>query len=412
MSGHRGNKVLSRTIAAGLLAAGVLTAGYAQAQNVRIGALMSMTGGLAEYGRSILQGIQLAADEINAGGGVLDGRRIEVVVGDDQTSPQPGVAAAQQLVSVNRVVAIIGGLASGVTMPVATSVSRVNKIPQISPASTAPAITTLADDGFLFRTTPHDALQGVVLGDVVKEQGLNQVAVIFVNNDYGKGLAQAFAERFKPLGGTVTESIAFEEKQASYRGELQRAGRAKPEALVLIAYPGDGVPIVRQALEEGVFSKFVFSDGMKSTELIDAIGAKHLEGMLGTAPEALADSEAAVRFRKAFEAKHGELPPRPYIDTGYDAMYLLALAIERAKSTDGAAMRDALNTVANPPGEAILPGDWKKAKDLLAKGQDVDYVGTAGSQNFDKNGDVPGTFGIWQIKGGKIETLRVIEPKM
>jgi ABC-type branched-subunit amino acid transport system substrate-binding protein len=309
------------------------------------------------------------------------------------------------------VVAIIGALASGVTIPVATSVAKPNRIPQISPASTAPAITTLDDDGFLFRTTPHDALQGVVLADVVKEQGFNTVAVIFVNNDYGKGLAQAFGDRFGKLGGKVSASVPYEEKQASYRGELQRAGRGKPDALVVIAYPGDGVPIVRQALEEGLFTKFVFSDGMKSTELIDAIGARHLEGMVGTAPEAVADSPAAVRFRKAFEARHGQLPPRPYIDTGYDAMYLIALAIEKAKSTAGPAIRDALHQVANPPGETILPGEWAKAKQLLADGKDVDYQGAAGSQNFDKNGDVPGTFGVWRIEGGKIRTVRVVEPK-
>ncbi|WP_236843245.1 ABC transporter substrate-binding protein [Bradyrhizobium icense] len=414
MKGSTRRRQMLRIAAACVLAVGVWGSGPASSQTqtepVRIGALMSMTGALAEYGESILKGVQLAAEEINAGGGVLDGRRIEVVVGDDQTTPQPGVDAAQRLISVNRVSAIIGALASGVTIPVATSVTSVNKIPQISPASTAPAITTLKDDGFLFRTTPHDALQGVVLGDVAKEQGFSNVAVIYVNNDYGKGLAEAFAKRFEAIGGKVSASIAYEEKQASYRGEVQRAGRGKPDALMLIAYPGDGVPIVRQALEEGLFTKFVFSDGMKSTELITAIGAQHLEGMVGTAPEAVADSDAAVRFRKAFEAKHGALPPRPYIDTGYDAMYLLALAIENAKSTDGTAIRDALHAIANPPGEQVLPGEWKKARELLAAGNDVDYAGAAGSQNFDKSGDVPGTFGIWQIKGGKIETLRIVEP--
>jgi branched-chain amino acid transport system substrate-binding protein len=408
---REGSGRAARFAAAGALAFALATA-PAHAQNVRVGALMSMTGGLAEYGESITKGIQLAAEEINAAGGVLDGRKIEVVVGDDQTNPQAGVAAAQQLVSIQRVVGIIGALASGVTMPVATSVTSVNKIPQISPASTAPAITTLKDDGFLFRTTPHDALQGVVVGDLVKELKFDSVAVIFVNNDYGKGLAEAFSKRFTAIGGKVTASIAYEEKQPSYRGELQRAARDKPQALVLVAYPGDGVPIVRQALEGGHFTKFVFTDGMKSTELINAVGAQHLEGMMGTAPEAVADSPAASRFRKAYEAKHGQLPPRPYIDTGYDAMYLLALAIELAKSTEGTKIRDALHRVANPPGEAILPGEWAKAKKLIAEGKDVDYSGAAGSQNFDKNGDVPGTFGVWRIEKGKITTVRIVEPKL
>jgi branched-chain amino acid transport system substrate-binding protein len=393
-------------------AVGAIAATSAQAQSVPIGSLMAMTGALAEYGESIQNGIELAVEEINAAGGVLDGRQLEIVVGDTQTNPQAGVAAAQQLISANQVVGIVGALSSGVTIAVATSVTAPNQVPQISPASTAPAITELDDDGFLFRTTPHDALQGVVVADVVQEQGHQTVSVIYVNNDYGLGLAEAFGDRFAEIGGTVAQSIAYEERQASYRGEVQRAAQGGAEALVLIAYPGDGVPIVRQALEEGLFDTFIFTDGMKSTELIDAIGAEHLEGMVGTAPEAREDSDAAVRFREAYEARFGELPPRPYIDTGYDAVFLLALAIEKAGSTEGPAIRDALHEVATGPGETILPGEWEKAKQLIADGQDIDYQGAAGSQDFDENGDVPGTFGIWRIEGGQIVTDRIVEPTM
>jgi len=391
--------------------AAALAAGSAQAQEVPIGSLMAMTGPLAEYGESIQNGVTLAVEQINEAGGVLDGRQLEIVVGDTQTNPQAGVAAAQQLISANQVAGIVGALSSGVTIAVATGVTASNQVPQISPASTAPDITELDDDGFLFRTTPHDALQGLVVADLVQEAGHQTVSVIYVNNDYGLGLAEAFADRFGEIGGTVAQSVAYEEKQASYRGEVQRAAEGDPEALVLIAYPGDGVPIVRAALEEGLFETFIFTDGMKSTELIDAIGAEHLEGMVGTAPEAR-ETDAAARFKEAYEGRFGELPPRPYIDTGYDATFLLALAMEKAGSTEGPAIRDALTEVAGPPGEAILPGEWEKAKQLLAEGRDIDYQGAAGSQDFDENGDVPGTFGIWRIENGQIVTDRVVEPGM
>ncbi|MGE0255345.1 MAG: ABC transporter substrate-binding protein [Alphaproteobacteria bacterium] len=381
------------------------------ADPVRIAALLPMTGTLGEYGKSARNGVDLAVAEINAAGGVLDGRMIEIVTGDTQTNPQAGVAAAQQLVSVNRVVAIVGPMASGVTSPVATTVAAPAGVPLISPSATAHAISTVDDKDFLFRTTPHDSLQGVVLGDVAREAGLASVAVVYVNNDYGSGLAEAFAARYTAIGGKVTASIAYEEKQASYRGELQRAARGKPDGLVVVAYPGDGIPILRQSLEEGFFARFVFSDGMKSTEMVNAIGGGPLEGMLGTAPQAMADSPSAAAFRKAYETKYGQLPPRPYIDGSYDAVYLLALAIEAAGSTDGTKIRDALRRVAAAPGEAVGPGEWAKAKALLRAGKDIDYAGAAGSQDFDKAGDVPGTFGVWQVKGGKIETLRIVEPK-
>ena len=377
----------------------------AMAQEVKIGAVMSTTGPLQVYGEAGLKGIQLAIDEINEAGGVL-GQTVTLVPADDATNPQVGVDAAQRLVNVDGVAGIVGALSSGVTIPIATTVSATAGVPQISTASTSPVISTLDDGGFLFRTTPHDALQGAVLADVVSEQGIDKVAVVYVNNDYGKGLADAFAGSY---GGEVTASIAYEERQASYRGELSQAAQGDPEVLVMIAYPGDGIPMLRQALEEGLFERFVLTDGMKAAEVVDAIGGP-LDGSFGTAPIGDPEAEAAKIFREAYEAKFGELPPQPFIDTAYDATMLLALAIEKAGTTDGAAVRDALHEVSKAPGEAILPGEFAKAKELLAAGQDVDYEGAAGSQDFDEAGDVPGTYSHWAIEDSKIVEVALIRP--
>lgn len=379
------------------------------ADTLKLGALMPMTGALAEYGTSSLNGVKLAVEQINQAGGVL-GQPLELIVGDDQTNPQAGIAAAKQLVSAHQVVGLIGALSSGVTIPVASSITGPGSIPQISTASTAPAITTLADNDFLFRTTPHDALQGRVLGDVVKEQGYSTVAVIYVNNDYGKGQAEAFAARFAELGHTVTATVPYEEKQASYRSELVQAAAGGPQVLVLIAYPGDGIPILKQALEEGFFERFVFTDGMKSTDMIKTIGSQYLQNSIGTAPEA-PTSAATQQFEQAYQQAYSQLPPLPYISNAYDATFLLALAIQKANTTEGAKIRDALREVANPPGEPILPGEWDKARQLLAAGQDIDYMGAAGNQNFDAAGDVPGTFAVWTVDGETIKTLRIVEPQ-
>ncbi|HET6520187.1 MAG TPA: ABC transporter substrate-binding protein, partial [Geminicoccaceae bacterium] len=314
--------------------------------------------------------------------------------------------AAQRLVNVDGVVGIVGALSSGVTIPIATTVSASAGVPQISTASTSPVITDLEDNGFLFRTTPNDALQGAVLADVVSGQGIERVAVVYVNNDYGVGLADAFAESF---GGEVTARVAYEERQASYRGELSQAAQGDPEALVMIAYPGDGIPMLRQALEEGFFQRFVLTDGMKANEVVEAIGGP-LDGTFGTAPSGDPDSEAARLFREKYEGRYGGLPPQPFIDSAYDATILLALAIEKAGSTEGEAIRDALREVANPPGETVLPGEFAKAKELLAAGQDVNYEGAAGSQDFDEAGDVPGTYSHWAVKDGQIVEVELIRP--
>lgn len=393
-----------RTALAVALASGLL-GGTALAEGARIGALIPLTGGLQAYGESSLNGMRLAIKEANEAGGVLGGE-IELIVGDSQTRPQAAIDAAMRLVSVDGVAGLLGDLGSGNTIPVATSVSAPNQIPQISNASTAPAITTLDDGDFLFRTVPSDAYQGIVLAGLVEAAGVENIAVLYVNNDYGLGLAESFAEAY---GGTITASAAFEPNKASYRGELQGAASGDPEALLLIAYPDDGgLLILRQSLEEGFFERFVFTDGMKTTQLLDDIGADYVEGVYGTAP-ASAESEAGDRFAAAYEAEFGELPPLPFIDSAYDAGFILALAIEKAGSTDGAAIRDAIREVTNAPGETILPGEFAKAKELIAAGTEINYQGAAGDHEFDENGDVAGIFEHWAVKDGAITTIELIQ---
>ena len=391
-------KMLAAAVGAGLMAAPAL------AEPLRIGALMPMTGDLQAYGEADLKGVEFAVKQINDAGGV-NGEPVELVVADTQTKPQAGVDAAQKLVNIDGVHAIVGALSSGVTIPVARTVSSRESIPQISNASTSPTITGLEDNDFLFRSVPSDAFQGVALAKLVSEKGLENVGVLYTNNDYGQGLADAFAEAF---GGTVTSSIAFEQGQASYRGELQRAKGINTQALVVIGYPESGSVILRQALEGGYFTRFVFTDGMKAPEIIDRIGARILEGAFGTVPQS-PDTEGLRVFREAYAAEYGDLPPKPYYDTAYDATMVIALAAQKAGSTDPKAIRDNLRDVANPPGEVILPGEWAKAVKLLADGEDINYEGASGSVDFDENGDVPGTIGHWEIQDGKIVDVKLIQ---
>jgi len=384
-------------------ALGVALAAPAQAEALKIGALMPMTGDLQAYGEADLKGVEFALEQINAAGGV-NGEPVEMVIADTQTTPQAGVDAAQKLVNVDGVHAIVGALSSGVTIPVARTVSSREAIAQISNASTSPTITGLSDDDFLFRTVPSDSYQGVALADLVTEKGVSNVSILYVNNDYGQGLADAFTKAFR---GEVSASIAFEQGQASYRGELQRAASGGAQALVLIGYPETGSVILRQSLEGGYLDKFIFTDGMKAPEIIDRVGAQFLNGAFGTVPQAR-DTEGLRVFRDAYIAAYGELPGKPYYDTAYDAAFVIALAAQKVGSTDRRAIRDNLRAVANPPGEVILPGEWAKAVELLAAGQDINYEGAAGSVDLDDNGDVPGTIGHWEIQDGAIVNVRVM----
>src|SRR5699024_6375186 len=171
-------KVLIPAMAATALLAGV--SAQAADKPLTVGAVMPMTGALQAYGETSLKGIKLAIEEINAAGGVL-GEPVKLAAGDAQTRPQAGVAAANKLANINGANVFVGALSSGVTIPVATSVAKPNKIPMISPASTSPVLTDLDDGGYLFRTVASDAFQGIALAQIVNDRDISDVAIIYVN---------------------------------------------------------------------------------------------------------------------------------------------------------------------------------------------------------------------------------------
>lgn len=402
-------KVLISAMASAALLAGV--SAQAAEKPLTIGAVMPMTGALQTYGDTSLKGIKLAVEEINAAGGVL-GQPVELTVGDAQTRPQSGVSAANKLANIDGAEVFVGALSSGVTIPVATSVAKPNQIPMISPASTSPVLTTLKDDGYLFRTVASDAYQGIALAQIVNDHDISDVAIVYVNNDYGKGLAEAFTNAYKKLDGNVTHTVAYEPKQASYRAAIQKAwGDGSTPYMLLIAYVADGETVLRQSLEGGMFNKFIFTDGMKSEKVIEHLGAQYMNGSFGSVAQAPEGTPSAKAFNDAYLAKYGKRVPQPYIDTSYDATYLLALAAQKAgTTTDGAAIAKALHAVSNPPGEVIIPGQFAKAVKLLKAGKKIDWTGAAGQENFDKNGDISTSFAEWAIKDGHIETVRVFDP--
>jgi len=317
-----------------------------------------------------------------------------------------GVDAARALVDIDKVAAIVGALSSGVSMAVAESVTVPNNILQISAASTSPAITVLADSDFLFRTTVSDAVQGVILGRLAKELGYNTASALYINNPYGEGLAEQFKTTFEEEGGTFLELVPHEDVQPTFVSELSKATEGNPDVLAAIGYPGQAKIYLREALEGGYISTFLFCDGTKAPELNEAVGWDKLEGTYGTAPSVEVTAEGQAAFREAYATAFAvELPPLPYIDTTYDAVVLIALAAAKAgTTTDSAAIRDALRDVANPPGEIVGPGidGIRQALELIRQGKDINYEGAGGSQDFDENGDVISTIEIWKIEGGAI----------
>jgi ABC-type branched-subunit amino acid transport system substrate-binding protein len=259
----------------------------------------------------------------------------------------------------------------------------------------------------LFRTCPSDALQGVVLAQFLYDQGLRNVATMYVNNAYGQGLNDVFKLNFEDLGGTVSAEVPHDEEAApSYTAELALATKGDPEALIAMSYTAHASIYLKEAIEGGFIDEFRFVDGTKSPDDIpEAVGAEALEGMCGTAPGA-AETESLATFNETYEAEYGAVPPMPFMTNTYDAVVVAALAAYEAQvageELTSIAVRDHLRSVAGPPGELVFAGTdgLTKALELLQDGKEVDYVGAAGDVDFDKNGDVVTPIEIWCYEGG------------
>ncbi|MEP9371276.1 ABC transporter substrate-binding protein [Mesorhizobium sp. KR1-2] len=365
--------------------------------DVNIGLLNGITGGAAAMAPEITKSLQFAVDQINEQGGVLQGEKLVGIMADDGCSPQVAADAATKLVNVSQVIGVVGPLCSGALMAAANSATIPAGVILISQSATSPEITTLKDNDLVFRTIPSDEYQGQALARTLLDRGTKKVAVSFINNDYGKGIAEAFKKEYEAKGGEISGYEAHEENKSSYRADLAGLAQGGADTLVLLDY-GDtsGLTVLREAIENGFFEKFVGAEGMKTSAPIKAIGADNLTTFMASAPVST-KSEALDIFNKAFAEAGGDINAS-YVGPSYDAVFLLALAIEKAGG-DKSKLSESLRAVSNGEGEPILPGEWKKAKELIAGGKAIDYKGASGELNFDANGDVPGSYALFKVAG-------------
>lgn len=401
-------------------------ASKALGQEMKVGTLLPLTGASGDVGPDVQNGVLLAVKQMTSAGFA-----IELVHEDSETSAAPALEAAKKLVEQDQVVAIVGAVSSGVTGPVAEAVTIPNTVLLMSPASTSPSFTGLAADqgkDLLFRTCPSDTLQGVILADLAATR-YKTAAVMYVDNPYGQGLAEQFKTSFEKRGGTVLSMVAHpEEESKSYTAELKRAlarvtlpgsgrkGKSRtymsigPDVLCVFSYTEHAKIYLKEAIESFFYKSFLFSDGAKSVDIIDAVGAENLEGIVGTGP-GTAGGEPYMNFITDFKAEFGEFPPTPFITNAYDAMAVIGLAAYATKAKGlpltSENIRDHLRVVANSPGEPVYPGQFNKAFALLNQGKEINYEGATGTVDFDENGDVLTPIEVWQFSRGTIVTIRM-----
>lgn len=376
-------------------------------EEVRIGTLLPLTGDLAAYGGPMEDGARLAVKEVNENGGVLGGK-ITLVTTDSQTSGVAAVGAMNQLVTVDKVSAVIGAAGSGVSLAV-IDIAVNNHIVQISPSNTAPDFTTYPADGFYYRTVPSDALQGKAMAKLANERGYVNASTLVLNNPYGVGFEEVFKKEFEKLGGTVIGRVKYDPSAVTFDSEVGKVSANNPDVIILVGYPDTGSIILKAAYEKGAMdeSDWLLSEGMRTDELALKVGKTTrgnyiVANFTGTTPDPRATGPAYDVFAADYEAEFGR-EPATFSSNTYDAAAIIALAIEKAGSADGTAIRDAIPAVANAPGEEV--SDIGTALALIRNGTEINYQGASGEITFDSVGDVFGEYCTWQVTADGDVTL-------
>ena len=386
-------------LAAGLMLIGTMEEPMAtrakESAAFKIGLLMDFSGGSAEVLRDRQRAFELAIKHVNDGGGVL-GLPVVVAVGDSTADPDKAVAEARRLVEVEGVHAIVGPNSSANTLPIAERVIGPAGVPTVSFSATSPTLTGAADNDFLFRAALSDVSQGPVLAQVAHEQGFDNVGLLFIADPWGRGLAGAFESAWD---GAV-KAVPVERGQTSFLAELRESANGGAQALVVIAFEMAALTMVREAIDSGLYDRFVFGDAAKRASLVRSIGGTRLGNMYGTGPATAPESVSSAAWEAAYVVEHGALPVLAYVKETYDATVVLALAAQAAGRLDGAAIRDRLRAVGGGPGMVVTAGPRgiADAFRILVQGGEIDYEGASGSMDWDENGDLRrGHIGIWRF---------------
>lgn len=380
---------------------------------LQIGDLVPLTGDLSQFGPPGEKAADLAVEQLNQALGEA-GSDITVSIShaDTETRPQAAQSAARQLVS-DGATCMAGAWASANTIPVGRTIAAAQQVPLISPASTSPEITDLPDDGFVFRTAPSDALQGLVLADAVEaEFGTDAAISTAARNDaYGEGLITNFVSAWQDKGGEVTGPVLYDVEQASYNSEAADIVAGGPDGFVIIDFEEPYIQVGSALARTGDFdaASMFTADGLAFDEIPDSIPADALDGASGTRPATPEEGEAVSAFNDLFTEAPG--PGRQTFDANnFDAVMLCALAAVAAGSNEGPEIADQIQNVASAPGDQY---DWTQLGDAitaLQNGDDIDFEGVSGPLDLDDNGDpTVGFYERWNYQNGQLEVQETIE---
>ena len=384
---------------------------------LRVGDVLPFTGGLAAYGANLDRAVKVGIALQNAGlkkDGLAGKIQVKLVGSEDgQTQAAASVEAATKLVKSNKANVLIGEMASSATIPMAQSVAIPNKIVQISPTSSAPQLTTIADNGYLWRTYPSDTLQGKVLAQAAsKAFGSGATLNIGARNDaFGTALKSLFVTEYQKLGGKIGVDESWNPDQATFDTEAQKLVGGNPAGYVIIDFPETFAKFAPALVRTGKWdaSKTFMTEALRNTDVLDKIGSP-VVGLRGTAASA-AGGPAGASFASYWKKNvKGAKPYTGFEGTALDAVNVAFLAALQACSSSPAKIKANLVKVSGPPGTKVTYLQMAKAIKLIRAGKDVDYEGAFSPVDFDAAGDIgSAVFEIWKYSAaGKIDTLSTV----
>lgn len=363
--------VFAVLVAAIVIAAIAFVAIEKKPEEIKVGAILPLTGDVGAYGRNYQKGIDLAVGEINGNGGI-DGANISVLYKDNAGRRDKSVSAMNELVG--EVPVVIGAVVSANTVAICP-IAEEKKVVLISPGSTSPKLSDYKN--YVFRTVPSDEYQGKALADVVLELkgGRAKVAVVYIDNVYGNGLKEAFVTSYQEQGegGNIVAVESYKEGDTDFKQILTDLKEKKSDAVVLITYVKGGVAILKQAKKMGLNENWVGSDGIKSDALIEQ-AEEDAEGLEATYPISMVSEPVTENFIKLYKTKYGAGDIDTDVAYGYDTMHVVAEAIEK--------------------------GGYD-AKDISDALREIRYHGVCGAKKFDENGDVPPAYDLWKVENAK-----------
>jgi len=401
--------ITRRASLAATMAVPLVTPALAQtAETFRIGAMNPITGAGSPYGSGMQRLIIAAAEMVNAAGGA-HGRRLEIFAEDDQTSPQAGVLAARKLLDVNRVRAIIGSWASGVSLAVVPITNDANVLFMNTSGAPALSVPPANARGLSYRFQATNDRFGRGFAEIAVREGFRRPVTMAINNASGIGNTEGFRRAWAAKGNANGVHVVYEPSQPSYRSELQRALSSRPDVVVMGSFLPDTTIILREWVQMGVPVKFIVPGWAGNPQLVQALGPVVTEGII--AVESVSN-EGTPGFTAFDEAHRRMMGGRSGLENVYAAMtwdmvVTIALAIEQSRSFETAALNAAIRQVANPEGDKI--STFAEGKAAIAAGRKINYEGASSVLDFDEFGDVTPDFGAFFISRGEITRRYIVK---